>query len=58
MSARLCINITDDNELENGESFTLRINTITVHSEIILKDPVEAMVTIKDDECKNRNCVR
>ena len=58
MSAPLCINIIDDNKLEYDESFMLRINTITLHHEIIPKDPVEAMVTIMDDECKNRNCVR
>ena len=51
MSAALCINIINDTELENGELFMLRINTAT--PEIIPKYPVEAMVTIKDDECKN-----
>ena len=58
MSAPLCVNIINDNVAENDESFMLKINTITLHHEIIPVHPVEAMVTIMDDECKNRNCVR
>ena len=56
MSAELCINITDDNELEDDETFNLTINRDS-DPEIILVDAGQAMVTILDDECKHINCV-
>ena len=55
MSAEFCINITDDNELEEDETFNLTINTDLLHPEIIPMDPDQATVTILDDECKHLN---
>ena len=55
-TAEICIGITDDNILEvimvDPEIFILRINTITLHPEIIPKPPDSAIVNIRDDECK------
>ena len=45
-----CINITDDKKLEEDEYFILELNRSS--SNVIFKEPVEANVTIKDDECK------
>ena len=58
MSAKFCINIPNDNTLEDDKTYMLRINTIALSPEIIPVHPVEAMATILDDECKNINCVR
>ena len=33
MSAEFCINITDNNDLENDKYFTLRMNRATLHPE-------------------------
>ena len=50
MSAEFCINITDDNKLEEDETFNLIINTTTLHPEIIVMNPNESTVIILDDE--------
>ena len=55
MSTELCINITDDNDLEDNEAFNLRINTSSLRPEIIPVWPDQATVTILDDECKHLN---
>ena len=55
MSAPLCINIIDNNNLENGKFFTLRMNTTALHPEIIPLPHASAMISILDDECKNIN---
>ena len=53
--ASLCINITDNNELQDDDKFfTLTINTTELHPEIIPKNH-SANVTILDDKCKNIN---
>ena len=53
-TAEICIGITDDNKLEmdDPETFILRINTITLHPEIIPVFPDSAIVDLHDDECK------
>ena len=51
MSAVFCIDITDDNDLEEDETFNLRIDT--GHPDIIPMSPDQATVTILDDECKH-----
>ena len=51
MSAVFCIDITDDNDLEEDEIFNLRINT--GHPDIIPMSPDQATVTILDNECKH-----
>lgn len=55
MSAELCFNITSDNDLEEHETFTLRINAGSLHHEIIPMTPDQATITILDDECKHLN---
>ena len=48
-----CINIIDDKDLEEDETFTLTINdTKSDHNHVILTDPYMVHVTIIDDECK------
>ena len=51
MNASLCINITDNNKLDNGKIFDLIINTTVLHPEIFSPDP-NSTVIILDDECK------
>ena len=58
MTALLCIKITNDNELENGETFNLIINSTALHPEIIPVTPDSAIIILMDDECKNIHCVR
>lgn len=55
MNAEFCIDITDDNELENGQIFNLDINTTALHFEIVPGNPRLAAVIILDNECKNIN---
>ena len=51
MSAEFCINITDDNELEEkDETFNLTINTDLLHPDIVIINPNKSMVIILDDE--------
>ena len=52
MSAELCINITNDEVLEDDEVFIIRINKA---ADLVLMKPVETTVTILDDECKHKN---
>ena len=52
MNTSICINIIDDNELENDEIFNLRISVFALNTlNIYPKDPYSANVTILDDEC-------
>ena len=50
-SAKFYINITDDNELEMNEDFTLRINGSLLCPNVSLES-CEAKVIIMDDECE------
>ena len=50
MSAELCINITNDEELEDDEAFIIHINEA---ADVVLNKSVETTVTILDDECKH-----
>ena len=50
ISAKFCINITDDEDWEMDETFILTINATNKH--IILTKPYIVTVTIIDDECK------
>ena len=54
-SASLCINITDNNDLENDKFFTLIINRTELHPEINAVNNVSTNVSILDDKCKNIN---
>ena len=56
-SAKFYINITDDNELEINESFTLRINGSALCPDVSLVKPYEAKVIIMDDECEYLNYI-
>ena len=55
-SAELCINIRNDEELEDDEAFVIKINENNLHPDVVLMDPVETTVTIMDDECKHKDC--
>lgn len=54
--ADYCFDIINDTMLEDDKAFVLQINSNTLHSDIVLMDPEEATITIKDDECKHNNC--
>ena len=56
MSADYCINITNDEELEMDETFTITINRTAVDQGVTVMDPDLARITIMDDECKHKDC--
>lgn len=56
-SAKFYINITDDNELEMNEEFTLRINISALYPDVSLAKPYETKVIIIDNECEYPNYI-
>ena len=54
--AEFCIDICNDTELDMDETFTISINESMLHTDIVVKEPISATVTILDDECKYFIC--
>ena len=52
MSADYCINITNDEYLEDDEAFVIVVNETALQPDVVLMQPDNATVTIMDDECK------
>lgn len=46
------ISINNDNILENNENFSLTIDPSSLSDDVIAGSPVQAIVTIVDDDCK------
>ena len=55
-SADFCISIINDTMLDGDEAFIIKIDETKLHPDIILMSPMQATVTIIDDECKHKNC--
>ena len=55
-SADYCIVIMNDTMLEPDEAFIIEISANNLHPDVVLMPPMEATVTIMDDECKHKNC--
>jgi len=51
-SEKFCVDITDDNRLEDDEIFFLEIDSTSLPTGVIRKDPYKVNATILDDECK------
>ena len=50
--AEFCIDIHNDTDLNMDRTFTISINESKLHTDIVVKEPFSATVTILDDECK------
>ena len=51
------VSLHDDNVFEDDENFTLSIEQSSLPSNINIRDPSQATVTIKDDDCKLIGCL-
>ena len=55
-SVELCINIIDDEELEEDKDFAIEFNTSALHPDVVVMDPQKTKITIVDNECKHKDC--